>query len=380
MKILHIITSLKIGGAESALVNFLEKINTREHFVTYFYSGPNLEKIKNLNIKTFNISGIFFVYDIFSFFKLIKIIKKIKPDIIHSALWSSNIYARIMGKIFNIPVVCDLHSNFDCDGKLRASLEKSFLFLPAHYVAVSSTAQDGFKSLIKNKIKNKYLRENLNKNIFLIPNGIDYENLREKAFKEKLTREDLNIPKDYFVIGAIGRLEKIKSYDILIKAFKIFNQEINNSLLILIGDGSQKSYLEKLALDLNLKEKIIFTGFKTDAYRYYSIFDCFAISSQSEGMSIAILEAISFGLPIITTHRYKTHDIVEDGKNGFLVPVNDYQEYAKKLKKLYLILLTQKDYCQNYNLDLIKSRFSINRTVLEYKKIYNKFFEKKIDF
>lgn len=406
MKILHVITSLKIGGAESALVNYLEKdcksLDTPAlalsahkvrvskgtpalgmsaiHYVAYFYPGPNLEKIENLNIKTFNISGRYFKYSIFSFLKLKKIIKEIKPDIIHSALWTSNIYARIIGKIFNIPVLCDLHSNFSCDGKIRAFLEKPFLYLPATYVAVSSTAQDGFKDLIKNKIKNKNLRDSLEKKLFLIPNGIDYEKLREKAFREKLTKQDLNIPENSFVIGAIGRLEPIKSYDVLIRAFKIFNQDIKNSVLVLIGDGSQKTSLEKLALELNIKDNIIFTGYRTDAYRFYPIFDCFAISSQSEGMSIAILEALSFGLPVITTHRYKTHDLIENNKNGFIVSVNNYQEFAEKLKKLYLILFSKKGMCCNYSLDLIKDKFSIERTVYSYEKLYKNLLEKKFDF
>ncbi len=385
MKILHIITSLKIGGAESALFNLLERFienNNDQHYVAYFYDGPNVEKIKNLGIPVFKITGLIHKYDAFAYFKLKKLVKKINPDVIHSALWSANIIARIIAQKLNIPIVCDLHSNISHDGTFRIWLEKFFLNKADKYIAVSNTAKDGFYNsvILKNKDINK--RETYKNKMKLILNGVDSEKIYQKAFDSKLKKTDIGLNEHDFVIGTVGRLEPIKSYNLLIKSFKIFlNQDLLNqnktyAKLCIIGDGSQKEILQKLARDLKIDKNVIFLGQKNDAYRYYPIFDCFILSSASEGLSIALLEALSIGLPIITTHNKKEHDVIKNKQNGLLVPVGNADELAKAIEKLY----KEPELRQNMmseNIKLIKNQFDIKNVQTAYQQVYKELTKKK---
>jgi len=375
VKILHVITSLKIGGAESALYNFLEKtINDgNTHSVAFFYDGPNVSRIKKLGIPVFKVKGLFFKYDLVAYVRLKNLIKKIKPDIIHSALWSANFLSRLIANKLKIPVICDLHSNFTFDGKLRGWLEKFIVNKADKYVAVSSTAKDGFVKTVLNNIKDKNVQKELNSKIVLIQNGIDVDAIQKKASGKNISKQDLGFKQNDFIVGAVGRLDPIKSYDLLIRSFALFFKKITNSnkavKLCIVGDGSERLKLEELANNLGITSCVKFVGQRTDTHNFYPLFDCFVLSSVSEGLSIALLEALSFGLPIITTHRGLKHDVIVDAQNGFLVPVEDEIALARRLEELYLNSEISKK-MRAANLELVKTKFDISRTVDDYKEIY----------
>jgi len=375
VKILHVITSLKIGGAESALYNFLEKtINDgNTHSVAFFYDGPNVSRIKKLGIPVFKVKGLFFKYDLVAYVRLKNLIKKIKPDIIHSALWSANFLSRLIANKLKIPVICGLHSNFTFDGKLRGWLEKFIVNKADKYVAVSSTAKDGFVKTVLNNIKDKNVQKELNSKIVLIQNGIDVDAIQKKASGKNISKQDLGFKQNDFIVGAVGRLDPIKSYDLLIRSFALFFKKITNSnkavKLCIVGDGSERLKLEELANNLGITSCVKFVGQRTDTHNFYPLFDCFVLSSVSEGLSIALLEALSFGLPIITTHRGLKHDVIVDAQNGFLVPVEDEIALARRLEELYLNSEISKK-MRAANLELVKTKFDISRTVDDYKEIY----------
>ncbi|MBU4269609.1 glycosyltransferase [Candidatus Dependentiae bacterium] len=368
MKILHVITSLKIGGAESALANFLSAtINDGNiHYVVYFYSGPNREKIENLGIKTFQIDGLFSKYDIFAYLKLKKIIKKISPDLIHSSLWLANFYSKFIASSLKIPIICDLHSNFLHDGRIRIFLEKLNLLKADKYVAVSNNVKNGFLKCFESQA------EKLNEKITVIENGIDINLIKSKS--QNIDKSFLGFNSSDFVFGAVGRLETVKSYDVLIRAFASLKKDIKNTKLCFVGSGSQEFFLKELVNSLGLSKKIIFMGNQTNPYGFYKIFDCFVISSKSEGLSIALLEAMAFGLPIISTKYSDRHDLLENNINGLLVEPGNLLALKDAMQKIYedkgLRVLMGKN-----NIELIEKRYSIEHVVNSYNKSYcNLFF------
>ncbi|MBD3273223.1 glycosyltransferase [Candidatus Dependentiae bacterium] len=382
MKIFHVITSLKIGGAEKALLNFLQKsINDKnEHIIAYFYPGPILKKIIKLGFKTYQIKGLFFKYDFFAFYKLKKTIKKNKPDIIHSSLWSANFLSKIIAKSLGIPIICDLHSNFMYDGKIRRLIENLTLLKADKYVAVSYSVKEGFLSSFKKKFKK------LEPKITVIPNAINIDNIKNQ--KQKLKRKDLGFNKNDFIIGAVGRLEKIKSYDLLIKSFAQVLSKIKkiNSLnknldylkpikLCIVGDGSEKSYLEDLTKKLDIQKDVTFTGIRNDINQLYPLFDCLCISSKSEGLSIVLLEALSFGLPIITTSQTEKHDVIINNKNGLIVPTKNIEKFSTAIESLYLNPNLIKKININ-NKKLASQKFCIDRLIKQYDSLYQKLLAK----
>jgi glycosyltransferase involved in cell wall biosynthesis len=385
MKIMHIITSLKIGGAESALYNLLsqfKKKSKNQHFVIYFHDGPNVQKIKNLGIPLFKIQGLLYKYDPFIYYRLKKLIIKIKPDIMHSALWSANFIGKLLAKKLRIPIICDLHSNFSHDGKIRAFLETFTAHMANRYVAVSQTAYQGYLDTVINKLKKKATKKHIISKLTIIQNGIDITETRKKAFTSPLTKKELGIKKTDFVIGTVGRIEPIKSYDLLINAFAIVVKKIQkekNIKLCFIGDGSETEKLKQLAIKMELAEHILFFGQRIDAIRFYPIFDCFVLSSISEGLSISILEALCFNLPIISTNRGLQHDIIVNGYNGFLTPIGNKIKLAYAITKLY----QNPNLCNKIktaNEKFVLTNFNIIKTKSSYQREYSALFKKKFDF
>ncbi len=377
MKILHLITSLKVGGAESALVNYLSKVVGKDgnaHLVVYFHHGPNVKKIEDLGINICKITGLISIYDPFFFYRLVKLVRYIKPDIIHSSLWSANIIARLISKFYKIPVVCDLHGNSFDEGKFRNWLDRRTVNYCAKIVSVSESVKDSY---LKNIIGAKDVI-NVSSKLVVIKNGIDVQALRDKALKEPLSGKNLGLSDDDFVIGAVGRLEPIKSYDVLIKAFAKFLKlsRASNAKLLVVGYGTQRESLVNLVKSLGIECSVIFVGYRSDAYKFYPLFDCFALSSQSEGLSIALLEAMSFGLPVISTHPDLNHDVIKHGINGFLVLPGDIDTYALAINRLYQDQKYAKIIGQS-NKELVKSNFNINVVMAGYQNVYQDVFRYK---
>lgn len=312
MKIVHLITSLKFGGAESFLLSLsksLNKKNTVEQIVVYFYDGPVKNEIEKLGIKTYKISGLIYRYDFYAFFKLTRLLKSLKPDIIFSSLWSANFFGTLAAKFLRIPIVCSLHTIYKKEGKLRNFLDSISLTKATKIVAVSNDVLFSASKKIKSL------------NTTVIPNGIDPLFVEKNIGKEPIQRTELDIPSNYFVIGAVGRFVKIKNHDLLIKAFHSLSQQYQDIILLLVGTGPEYNNLKKLTKSLNIEDKVKFIVNK-QAYPYYQVFDCFAQPSEYESISIALLEAMSAKVPCISTSIDKaniSHPVLKNQYNGIII-------------------------------------------------------------
>ncbi|MBU1008007.1 glycosyltransferase [Candidatus Dependentiae bacterium] len=383
MKILHVITSLKIGGAEVALHNLLESWQSQhdrkhDHAVIFIYGGPFVEKIRALGVPVYYLKGLISPYDLLSFYRLFTLVKTIKPDVIHSALWSANIMARIVSWWYKIPVICDLHGDCAYHGAIRNFFERATLFVPARFVAVAHSVE---RSFVQQFCTNK----NVLRNTIVIQNGIDSEKLRQKARLGPLSRQTLGFSDSDFVIGSVGRLHAIKRYDLLIRSFAQFSKIVISSgwmrmpRLCLVGDGPERLSLEKAAHECSVSKQVFFAGAKEDAYRYYNLFDCFALSSQTEGLSIALLEALSFFLPVIITHNSLLHDVITDGIHGILLPVNSFNgaSLESKIASAFLLFYKEKgllDSMRKSNEMLMQEKFCIRATRTQYDNLYGKLY------
>ena len=154
--------------------------------------------------------------------------------------------------------------------------------------------------------------------------GIDTAEIN-KLKQVALSKKEKNmLAGDKLKIISVGRFEKQKDFATLIRAFAEVNRIIRNSTLILIGDGTQKDYLEKLVKKLKLSPKVYFTGWKSNVVKYMGKADVFVLSSFYEGFGLVILEAMAAGLPIISTNSpYGPSEILGNGKYGLLVGVGD---------------------------------------------------------
>ena len=166
----------------------------------------------------------------------------------------------------------------------------------------------------------------------VVPNGIQLEafHMASGEMHDQL-RQALSLPAQARVIGSVGRLNWLKDQAGLIRAFRLIHEQSPDTALVLIGDGELRAELEQCAVAEGVAADVHFLGDRNDVNALVRGFDLFALSSLSEGYSMALLEACATALPIVATDVGGNGEIVRDGITGCLVPAGDPQALANAI-------------------------------------------------
>ncbi len=324
-KILHLITGLELGGAEQMMFQTLPKMKRFTHVVCSLTTqGMFGEKMEKEGIKVYSlISGKNFSLSSIILFK--KIIQSEKPDLLTTRLIHADLFGKIFGRLFGVKkIVCNLESILDQPKYNKIFLlEKLTGFLVNKYSAVSQA------------VKNAYIQKAGIKpeKIEVIPNGTD------------LSRFQINISKseaknvygwtNKFTIGYAAKMRPERNHKTLLAAFANIHKKIPDSLLILAGEGPEKENLITQAKNLNIYDSVKFLGNRDDVPQILKALDIFVSPSSYEGMSVAILEAMASGLPIVASDIEPNKEIIEDKKNGLLTPPFDENILTEKIIYLH---------------------------------------------
>lgn len=136
------------------------------------------------------------------------------------------------------------------------------------------------------------------------------------------------------VFVTAGRLEAVKDQMMMIEAFAAFHKTHPDYRLVIYGEGPMREELQEFVSTLSLKESVILAGRTNDLWNKIACAEAFLLTSEYEGMSNALIEAMCLGLPVISTKVAGATDLIQDGKNGFLIDVKDYESLANRM--LYL--------------------------------------------
>ncbi|MBI2775156.1 glycosyltransferase [Candidatus Dependentiae bacterium] len=367
VKVIHIISSLKMGGAESLLYDLTERLQEKniQQAVVYFHEGPFVARINELGIKTYHVKGYFCLFDPFFWIALYRAIDSEKPSCIHASLWAANVASRIVGKLKGIPVICALHNNHDQNGFVRNAIDSLSLWLADEIIAVS-------EGICRTMNDYRFMPA---QRVHIIKNGIDADRIRSKSEKNLITRESLGLTEDNFVFGSVGRFVPLKNYSFLIEVFAKIHKNYPSTRLVLVGGGPQEAYLRSLAEKLDIKDAVIFIVGK-NAIGYYPIFDCFVQSSVKEGISMALLEAMSIGIPCVVTNAELEHDVIQHKKNGLLLPANNGPIFYDNL----CAIMTDSPFAAalgKEGMATIANEFRFDRMADSYRELYERLSGKK---
>lgn len=204
------------------------------------------------------------------------------------------------------------------------------------------------------------------RNVFIAPNASDVIIDRDVLSSEKELKKNLGIEGKKVVLY-LGRLIKRKGVSILIKAFSKLQSDVNDSILIIAGEGEDRINLERLCTELKLNN-VIFTGYIDDKYKglYYSLADIFVLPSikhTGEVWDLVLNEAMSFAKPIVsTTAAGSSFDLIENRVNGYRVKQGDERALCEAIKTL----LKDPEEAKKMGLEskkIIKERFSVDHMV-----------------
>lgn len=171
------------------------------------------------------------------------------------------------------------------------------------------------------------------RNITVVPNGVDLEQFSEISALRQPMRRKLGVPDTDLVLVFVGRLITSKGLDYLLRSMPAILQQVSNSRLVIVGDGTDRPLLKKLTLELKLQDKVLFAGMvpNEEVPGYLAASDIFVFPSLSEGFGIVVVEAMASGLPVVTTNVTGLPEIIEDGRNGLLVEPESPEQIAEKV-------------------------------------------------
>jgi glycosyltransferase involved in cell wall biosynthesis len=171
------------------------------------------------------------------------------------------------------------------------------------------------------------------KRIDVIHNGIEISPDVDSS-DIKAMRISLGLDENSRILGTAARLEDIKNIPMMLRAMKRVLNIHPHSYLLVAGDGSKLQDLKQYSEELDISRHVLFLGLRNDLRRIYPLFDVFLLSSFTEGISVSLLEAMSYGIPAVVTDVGGNSEVVFDGETGYLVPSDDDAAMAEKIMEL----------------------------------------------
>ena len=214
----------------------------------------------------------------------------------------------------------------------------------------------------------------------MILNGVDIHN--SKKTKKKFIIKSIGITAYIHIIGMVGNLKRVKNHLFLLQAFYELKKEIDGVKLLLIGQGFSddpdntepeiRSFIDKHGLN----DSVLLLGYRSDVNELLQIMDVFCLSSLKEGLPISIIEAMAAGVPVIGSDVEGINDVIEHGKTGILVPLNDIQ----KLKTGLLTLLNDERLRQNLISEAkikVVEKYSMEGCIKNYHDLFLNLYENR---
>jgi len=320
IRVLEVIDSLDSGGAESLLKNFVLEVKKNNIFnieIAVLYSKAIFkDEIKNAGISIWDL-GLTFKFNLMGVIELIKLIKERKYDIIHVHLFPADVFAAIASLFLprNIKWIFSEHGahNRRRTLKIFKILDNFTYSRYSKIVCVSKQVELVLLNWIpSNKGKTK-----------VIPNAVPIPKFLNPC------------PVKTYDILFVGRLTKQKSVEILLKAIKILKNKYSKNLKIaIVGDGELKENLNNLTVELGVNREVEFLGVRKDVKELMVSSKIFVLPSRWEGFGLVIIEAMSNMLPVIASNVGGIPELIEDGKDGILVPPENPKALARAINNL----------------------------------------------
>lgn len=329
MKILYSCLSKSWGGMEMLTINAIKQLLNRNYSVELICSADSRIHIEanNLGLIIHPVKAPGYFHP-FTSLKISLLIRRNNCDLIHTQaskdLWLLVPALKLAGSSIPLFLTKQVGSFI-----IKKDFMHRFIYKRVNVVLAIS-------EVIKNNLLETCpLAED---KIIILPNGVNTQKFDAgKVDKEKI-KEEFNIGEDKIVLGMLARFTPGKGHEEFLSAAVELNTKFDNLIFLIAGEASrgEEEYAEgikKMVIDLALKN-VIFTGFRSDTPEILSAMDIFIFPSHSEAFGIALVEAMSMGIPSVCTNSDGILDIVVDGKTGYLFEKKNEKDLVKQVELL----------------------------------------------
>ncbi|MEW5804348.1 MAG: glycosyltransferase [bacterium] len=270
-----------------------------------------------------------FAFDWANLVQLFRSLKANRIQLLHTHGYRSDILGLICARAARIPVVTTLHGWTAMDWKVRRYEDVQRWGLPFFSAIIA----------VSEEIKDRLIRQRgidpgkitVLQNAVSLPHEAD--GWAQPADRGQIRRQ-FDCDPDAPVIGFVGRLSPEKNPADLLRATSLLARRIPNMLCWIVGEGPERSALENQAMSLGITQRVRFLGFQAQISRIYKALDVLAITSSTEGTPMALLEAMSWGIPVVSTRVGGIGALLEHGVDGFLVNPGDTAGLVRSLERV----------------------------------------------
>jgi len=313
------------GGNERQFLHVLRQLDRGEYELVVgclHKRGAFLEEVcsQGTPIVEFPIRSLFGLHTARRFWQLVRFLRRNRIAILHAFDFYSEIFALPAARMAGVPVLLAARGELR---DLRNPLQRSAIGIACRLATcIVTNSQACFAEA----------RREPGRAVF-IPNSIDLDLFRP-AISSTEVRRNLGLGDNAPVIGLLAALRPEKDVGTFLRAAAHVSTQIPDARFLVIGDGSERPSLERLAAELRLSGRALFLGDQSNVENLLASLDIAVLSSVTESMPNAVLEAMAVGRPVVATRAGGTHELVRDGETGYLVPVRDPEAMSEKILKL----------------------------------------------
>ena len=364
-RVLHIIDSLHLGGAQEVVLNLATCGSKRFHHEVATMHGRGIywNRLKQVGVKVHSLSPHKFVplYLASIPWRLVAD----RPDILHCHLIPSNIIAKPLGALLGVPVIINHDHTNDtrrAESRFLLALDRFSNRFAKHIVAVSASCRDFL-------ITREFIPE---KDVTLVPNAIDLQRFSPSAVRREEARVALGLPPSVRVIAGVGRLNPQKNFSLFLDIASQLTARFSDLHFLLAGDGPEEKMLREKAATLGLSDRVTFSGYVADTRQVYLAADVLLMPSRYEGLPMTLLEAMAMGLPVVASQLDGIAEVIGDGREGFLAPSDDASLFVERISALLQDASLSSRLAKNARAK-IEASFSVERMTSAVESIYDRF-------
>ncbi len=362
MRVLHVISSCGMYGAESVILNISRTLNENSHRSTLGVflnsSNPNLQlhEIAAREGVESHLIPCKSRIDWSAVIRIRELAAQTGADVVHAHGYKADLYVYFALRASKIPLVSTCHTWYDIDAKdyLYGCVDRFILRSYASIVAVS----EGVREYL--------LRAGVQPNkIDMIRNGID---LRVFEHASPVVKEELGW-NSFLLVGLVGRLSEEKGVDVFLASAVDVLSQLPDAKFVVVGDGPDRVKLDALVDELGIRSSVHMLGRRDDMPAVYASLDLMVSSSRREGLPMAILEAMASRLPVVATAVGGVPTIILDDKTGVLVPTVEPALIAAATVEL-LRSVADRERLGTAARYLVEDEFSAQRMTSDYLRLY----------
>lgn len=322
IKIVHLITSLEVGGAQHGMLLGLPRFDSDkyEHVICSIMDRMQMaSQFRSAGIEVLSL-GLSKKTDFLVASRLVSLLRQQRPDILHTYLLHGNLLGRITGRLTGVPAIIGSERTIGQArrwGRIATKLTNPLTDAVEVNSVLGGRAIENDLGVLHDKVE-------------VVRSGLDLDSFANSTRRAEI-RSELRLIDDQHLVVYVGRLRPVKGVEYGIKAFAKAQGHQPNMHMALAGEGEQLDYLKQLANDLELSDSITFLGVRNDLPDLLAATDSVLLPSLNEGFPRTAIEAMAAGKPIVATRVGGTPEAIINGETGILVPSKDIDAMSNAL-------------------------------------------------